>query len=225
LHNNARQMGRSVIRDRQTPMLITLLRSLLFASALLIALLAIGFVLFVNSIDRAQNRSEAKADGIVVLTGGEARIDRAVNLLSEGRAKRLLISGVHPSTTSSQLRRRYPKAAPLFECCIDLDKQALNTSGNADETQAWAKRQKFNSLIVVTSSYHMPRTLLELRRAMPSVELIPYAVVPRKMNITSWWTDSETTRRLFLEYVKLIPALARYGLAQLLGTQAPAGTP
>ena len=201
-------------------MLITVLRSLLFASAVLIALLAIGFVLFVNSIERGQNRGNVKADGIVVLTGGEARIDRAVNLLSERRAKRLLISGVHPSTTSGQLRRRYPKAAPFFECCIDLDRQALNTIGNANETQAWAKRQKFDSLIVVTSSYHMPRTLLELRRAMPNVELIPYAVVPRKMNIASWWTDPETARRLFLEYVKLIPALARYGLAQLLGGQS-----
>jgi len=224
LNNNSRPMGRSVIQDRHTPMLITLLRSLLLASTLLIALLAIGFVVFASSIERAQNHSNAKADGIVVLTGGEARIDQAVNLLSERRAKRLLISGVHPSTTSGQLRRRYPKAAPLFECCIDLDKRALNTSGNADETQAWAKRQKFNSLIVVTSSYHMPRTLLELRRAMPIVELIPYAVVPRNMNISNWWTDSETTRLLFVEYVKLIPALARYGLAKLMGAQAAAGT-
>ena len=201
-------------------MLITLLRSLLLASALLLALLTIGFILFASSIERGQSRHDAKADGIVVLTGGEARIDRAVNLLSEGRAKRLLISGVHPSTTSSQLRRRYPKAAALFQCCIDLDKQALNTTGNAAETQAWAQRLHFNSLIVVTSSYHMPRTLLELRRAMPNVELIPYAVVPRNMNIANWWTDSETARLLFVEYVKLIPALARYGLAQLMGARA-----
>jgi uncharacterized SAM-binding protein YcdF (DUF218 family) len=213
-------------------MLITLLRSLLLASALLLALLGIGFILFANSIELGQSREDAKADGIVVLTGGEARIDRAVNLLSEGRAKRLLISGVHPSTTSSQLRRRYPKAGALFQCCIDLDKQALNTTGNAAETQAWAQRLHFNSLIVVTSSYHMPRTLLELRRAMPNVELIPYPVVPRNMNIANWWTDSETTRLLFVEYVKLIPALARYGLTQLLGarpgdrnTRAAASTP
>lgn len=204
-------------------MLITLLRSLLFASALLVALLAIGFIVFASSIERVQNGRDVKADGIVVLTGGEARIDQAVKLLSEGRAKRLLISGVHPSTTSGQLQRRYPKAGPLFRCCIDLDKQALNTTGNAAETRAWARRQKFNSLIVVTSSYHMPRTLLELRRVMPSVKLIPYAVVPRKMNMANWWTDAETTRRLFLEYVKLIPALARYGIAQLMGGRAADG--
>ena len=203
-------------------MLITLLRSLLFATVLLIALFAIGFVLFANSIERAQNNDDVRADGIVVLTGGEARIDRAVNLLAEGRAKRLLISGVHPSTTTGQLQKRNPKSGPLFRCCIDLDKQALNTSGNADETQVWAQRQDFDSLIVVTSSYHMPRTLLELRRAMPDVDLIPYAVVPSKMNLSNWWNDSETTRRLFLEYVKLIPALARYGMAQLTGAMGPA---
>ena len=214
------QDGRPEGRDRQTVMLISVLRSLLFASAVVLALLVIGFIVFASSIERSQGQFNAKADGIVVLTGGEARIGKAVGLLSEGHAKRLLISGVHPSTTSAQLRRRYPKADSLFRCCIDLDKQALNTSGNAAETLAWARRKNFSSLIVVTSSYHMPRTLIELDRVMPSVELIPYAVVPRAMRNSKWWSNAETMRLLFVEYVKLLPALARYGAAQLFGARA-----
>ena len=186
-------------------------------------LFGIGFIVFVGSIERGTGTAPARADGIVVLTGGSARISEAVRLLAAGKAKRLLISGVHTNTTRDELSRQAPAAAHLFKCCIDLDRRAQNTSDNATETRSWVGRQGFASLIVVTSSYHMPRTLVELERVMPGVTLLPYAVVPDSFKIDAWWAYPGTLRLLFLEYFKYIPALARLGAARLMGEDGPSG--
>lgn len=185
------------------------------------ALFGIGFIVFVSSIERGPGAAPTGADGIVVLTGGRARISEAVRLLAAGKAKRLLISGVHQTTTRDELSRQDPTAAHLFECCIDLDRRAQNTTDNAAETRTWAGRQGFASLIVVTSSYHMPRTLIELERALPGIALTPHAVVPESFKIDSWWAYPGTLRLLFLEYVKYIPALARLGVTRVTGGGEP----
>ena len=79
---------------------------------------------------------ERQADGIVVLTGGSSRVADAIELLSEGRGKRLLITGVHRGTTSAEIARLAPAYGRLINCCIDLDHSAVNTVGNALETSA-----------------------------------------------------------------------------------------
>ena len=122
-----------------------------------------------------------------------------------GKAKRLLISGVHTKTTRDELSKQEPAAAHLFECCIDLDRRAQNTADNATETRSWVGQQGFASLIVVTSSYHMPRTLVELERVLPRVTLLPYAVVPDSFKVGIWWASPSTLRLLFLEYFKYLP--------------------
>jgi uncharacterized SAM-binding protein YcdF (DUF218 family) len=124
-----------------------------------------------------------RADGIVALTGGEARIPEAVKLLARGSGRRLLISGVNPATTRGELVSLMPNTKMLFRCCIDMDKVARDTIGNADETRVWMEKRRFRSLIVVTSSYHMPRSFAELRRAMPDIELIPFPVKPRSVKL------------------------------------------
>ena len=97
----------------------------------------------------------------------------------------------------------------MFRCCVDLDKRALNTKSNAFETTAWVRQQGFRSLIVVTSTYHMPRTLIELRQAMPDVELLPYPVKSPRLE-EQWWSDPRTAWVLGKEYLKFITAFARY---------------
>jgi len=200
------------------------LRVVLIGLMIALGLFAIGFVVFANTIDTARTGPARMADGIVVLTGGTARIEAGVDLLSRSRAKRLLISGVNRSTTREELRRLFPQGGALFRCCIDLGRRALNTTGNAIEAQNWAQAKNFTSLIVVTSSYHMPRTMVELRRAMPEIELIPYAVEPNKMRLKAWWTDSNSARLLFVEYVKYLPALARSRAERLAGVRGDVAT-
>ncbi len=175
--------------------------------------IAAGFLVFAYSVSIIPMGALRPADGIVALTGDEDRISEAVRLLSEGKGRRLLISGVNKSTRKLQiisLNTAGRKEALLFRCCVDLDKRALNTEANAVETTAWARSKGFRSLIVVTSTYHMPRTLIELRQAMPDVVLVPYPVKAPRLE-EHWWSDARTAWVLSKEYLKFITALARYG--------------
>ncbi len=189
--------------------IVRALRYIVFGIALAGAVFATGFVLFVNAIERDSSTPQA-AEGIVALTGGKARIGKAFKLLTTGQAKRLLITGVNPSTKASELQRLVPRGAEFFPCCVDLGRAALDTRGNAAETSEWVDRHGFSSLIVVTSSYHMPRTLIEYARVMPHVHLIPYAVLSPNFKIENWWSHPGTRRLLFSEYVKYLNALTQY---------------
>lgn len=173
--------------------------------------LAGGFCWFVGRVPRDEIALDRSADAIVVVTGGASRIVDAVELLSAGRGRRLLISGVHPTTTSRELQRLMPKYGHLIACCVDLDHSAVNTVGNAIETRLWARAQGFHSLIVVTSNYHMPRAMAELAWHMPSVELIPFPVVTEKMRNESWWSMGPA-RLLVGEYLKFMIAQVRMRL-------------
>src|SRR5271165_4350911 len=180
--------------------------------SILSAALASGFVVFASYVSVMPSGTSGLADGIVVLTGDEDRISEAVRLLAEGKAGRLLISGVNKSTSTPEiisLNTAGSKEAFLFRCCIDVDKLALNTEDNAFQTTVWARKRGFRSLIVVTSSYHMPRTLIELRQSMHDVELVPYPVKAPRLE-TQWWNDPRTTWVLAKEYLKFVTATVRY---------------
>lgn len=170
-----------------------------------VAVLA-GFGMFLAAIQDSPPQPVQTADGIVVLTGAAERIVDATNLLIEKKGTRLLITGVHPDTTLVEISRTVPARQQALECCVELGRSALNTRGNAIETAEWAQTRGFRSLIVVTSAWHMPRALVELRRAMPDIELVPYPVVTRQMQGASWWTGFGTGRLLFIEYVKYVAA-------------------
>ena len=165
-----------------------------------------GFVMFLTAIQDRPPQLVQTADGIVVLTGAAERIVDATNLLIENKGKRLLITGVHPATTLVEIGRTVPATQEALECCVELGRSALNTRGNAIETAEWAHKLGFRSLIVVTSAWHMPRALVELKRAMPDIELVPYPVVTRQMQGATWWTGVSTGRLLFIEYVKYVAA-------------------
>ncbi len=174
-----------------------------------------GFLYFLSVIDDEAAPDVHSADGIVVLTGGEARIPEAIKLLSQGKGHRLLISGVNPSTTRGELVSLSPNSRDWFSCCIDVGHAARDTIGNAEETRAWVEQRGFKSLIVVTASYHMPRSIAELRRALPDAELIPYPVKPGNLHVNSWWAHSGTLRFLVMEYVKFVPAFGRCLMIQI----------
>src|SRR5690606_842180 len=61
---------------------------------------------------------------------------------------------------------------------ITLGRIATSTRGNGQEIGEWARQKGIGSLRVVTAGYHMPRALLELRRNMPDVILLPHPVQP-----------------------------------------------
>ena len=173
---------------------------------------AIGFVGFLSQLRGAEAKPARAADGIVVLTGGSSRVSDAMELLAAGYGKRLLISGVHPTSTANDISRTLPENQSFMTCCVDLDRTALTTRDNAAEARRWAERRGFKSLIVVTSNYHMPRALVEFSHAMPETALIPFAVVGDKWRDEPWWTSASTLRLLLSEYVKYIAAELRVRL-------------
>ncbi|GLR89313.1 YdcF family protein [Bradyrhizobium iriomotense] len=173
---------------------------------------AAGFVAFLSQMRGAELAPDHKADGIVVLTGGSSRVSDAMELLAAGYGRRLLISGVHPTSTVSDISRTLPENQSYMRCCVDLGRYAVSTRGNAAETRRWAHERGFKSLIVVTSNYHMPRALVEFSHAMPEITLIPFAVVGDKWREEPWWTSSSTLRLLLSEYVKYVAAELRVRL-------------
>jgi uncharacterized SAM-binding protein YcdF (DUF218 family) len=174
---------------------------------------AVGFVGFLSQLRGAEVEPAGRADGIVVLTGGSSRVSDAMELLAGGYGKRLLISGVHPTSAASDISRSLSDNQSLLGCCVDLDRSAVNTRSNAAETRRWVHERGFKSLIVVTSNYHMPRAIVELSHAMPDIRLIPFAVVGEKWRDEPWWMSGATLRLLLSEYVKYVAAEVRVRLA------------
>jgi len=172
-----------------------------------------GFALFATHVSRmATPKNPAQADAIIVLTGGQARIDAAVDLLKSGKGERLLISGVHPSTTRTTLQAATGADKALFSCCVDIDRDALDTIGNAEESAKWVRNHDYNRVILVTNNYHMPRSLLEVGRLIGPAELEPYPVVNADLGNGGWMVQPEALRVLFTEYNKYLLALARGAL-------------
>jgi uncharacterized SAM-binding protein YcdF (DUF218 family) len=171
--------------------------------------LIVGFFWFVNHVPEEEIVLNRSAEGIVALTGGAARITDAVELLAAGRGQRLLISGVNPTTHSSELSRLVPAYQRMFTCCVDLDYSAVNTIGNAVETRRWVRSHGFRSVVVVTSNYHIPRAMVELTHQLPDVTLIPYPVVPEKRRGEPWWSNGATAKVLVYEYLKYLVTVVR----------------
>jgi uncharacterized SAM-binding protein YcdF (DUF218 family) len=185
---------------------------LLRGLAILVLVALGGFVWFLTMVRSDEQKPSHNADGIVVLTGGSSRVSDALELLSNGYGKRLLISGVHRANGVNDIGRSLPDTQKLLTCCVDLDRSAVNTRSNATETRRWATERNFKSLIVVTSNYHVPRARVELSHAMPNIDLIWYPVIGEKWRDEPWWTSGAALRLLLSEYVKYVVAEIRVRL-------------
>ena len=191
----------------------------LAAIAIVALIWLVGLFAFAQRVrDLTPAPEPERAQGIVALTGPSAeRVNAAIRLLENGKGRRLLISGVNREVRRQELRALTPGSNQLFNCCVDLGFEAEDTSGNAQEIAAWAHAKGYNQLIVVTSDYHMPRSLLEIRSAAPELELTPYAVSTPSLDNSRWWRAAVTARRMTLEYVKYLAVLGREGLRRLTG--------
>lgn len=187
-------------------------------------MLGVGFLAFATHVGTlATPEDPPKADAIIVLTGGLYRLDAGVNLLNEGKGERLLISGVNPRAGRDDLRQATGGDRQLFSCCVDIDHAALDTIGNAEESGKWMEAHHYDSVILVTNNYHMPRSLLEMRRILRDVEIQPYPVVNTSLSAGQWLTDPDALRVIATEYAKFLAALAR-GWAGMADVSGPART-
>ncbi|HWC63862.1 MAG TPA: YdcF family protein [Rhizomicrobium sp.] len=154
-----------------------------------------------------------EADAVVVLTGGDSRLEGAVRLFEKGVGKRLLISGVSQQTTRQTLRSLAHGGA-RFDCCADIDYAAQDTRGNAAEAADWVHMHQFHSVAVVTARYHTPRAMQEFGHAMPDVTLLSYPVDEDSVDLEHWWTP-RSFMVLQREFVKYLASVASTTLASL----------
>lgn len=182
----------------------------LIIAFVMFGLFAGGFLKFASTVtDYKVPQEIAKADAVVVLTGGASRIAGALGLMEDAKGTRLLISGVNSSTSTDDLLKLNRSKQALFDCCVDVERVARDTMGNAQESKKWMEVRQFESLILVTSSYHMPRSLLEFHRAMPTMKISAYAVPVELLSAKRWWMKSEALRLVMSEYIKYIGASLR----------------
>ncbi|MEW9613772.1 YdcF family protein [Shinella sp. S4-D37] len=161
-----------------------------------------GFLYFAETVAALEAPRDPKADAIVVLTGGYQRIDRAIGLLKRGAGQRLLISGVNPATSGNQIRKLTQSSSSLFECCVDMGYEAVDTIGNANETARWISDHRFRRVLVVTNNYHMPRSLLELKVIDPRTEFVAYPVVNSDLKRGNWLRQPGVLKAMLSEYLK-----------------------
>lgn len=157
-----------------------LLKILGFISVTLFTLFllwGLGWIWFATTIAFAvPPKEDVKTDAIVVLTGGNGRVNAGLNLLAKKAAPKLFISGVHKEVSRQDIYNSWTTPHQNNPCCIYLGYQAEDTSGNAIETKEWIEENDIKSLRLVTSSYHMPRALQEISKILPQTEIIPHPV-------------------------------------------------
>lgn len=174
-----------------------------FKSLLLIFIIwFFGFVAFVSNIHFSKDEISEEADAIIVLTGAKGRLDAGFDLLIAKKAKQLFISGVGKDTSLNDLLSKLSNIdqKKLNRENIFIGHMASSTQENAIETENWVKENNIRSIILVTSNYHMIRSLLEMERLMPDVKIIPYQVVK---NI-GFWKNLDNLKLILLEYHKFI---------------------
>lgn len=129
---------------------------------------------YFHALSRLDQIEIKSVDAAIVLTGGPDRLSDAARLLSTGITTHLLISGVGGRADLDDLIRVTPSLAPFSSCCIELGHQAQNTRGNAEEAALWVRERNFNSLVIVTAGFHLPRAMLEVEALLPDRTLYPY---------------------------------------------------
>jgi len=182
---------------------------------ILVIIWIIGLFRFANDLPQTVEDVSTHSDAIVVLTGGSQRLSAGFNLMAVGMADRLFISGVYRGVEVKQLLENAERSGEGADWRIEIG-DAVDTIGNAIETAVWAQRENIKSLRLVTSAYHMPRSLLEFRYRLPDTPIIPHPVFPENVKIGQWWAWPGTARLIMSEYTKYLIAKLRHQLTDLL---------
>lgn len=188
------------------------LRYLVIYGVVATASLVAGLQHFVLTLPHPTKGAIQFTDGIVVVTGGQQRVDDGLRLLTDGKADRMLISGVGEGVNRAVLVQELgldDREANALFCCAELDFIANNTRGNAVAAHQWARQHGMRSLRLVTANYHMPRALVVFAREMPDLDIYQWAVTPTDLRIENWWLDRAMFRLLAREYAKYLAETLR----------------
>lgn len=169
----------------------------------------LGWMWFAASVATMKPQAIAeKTDAIIVLTGGDKRVNTGLDLLEDGKADYLLISGVNPQVKTEELIALWNGDHEKVMPRITLGYNADSTAANAVESQEWIKKNNIHSIRLVTANYHMTRSMLMFRQAMPDLIIIKHPVIPP--DFTPW--KEQFWPLTFSEYNKVLATWLRFDL-------------
>ncbi len=174
----------------------------LFALAVLAVFAVFDFWTFCLFTAKLTPDPSVRADAAIALTGGSGlRIAAGVELVSNGAVPQLLVSGVHEDVTMEDIVQLAGGPAETYSCCVTLGRMATTTVGNAEEAGHWTRENGYGSIVLVTSDYHMPRSLILMNKAMPDTDMIIYPV-RSKIDPSQPFSSFKTFRSLLQEWLK-----------------------
>ena len=179
--------------------MLTLLKGFISCILLVVLVISVLFVDFVYKTFSFRER-ELNPDAIVVLAGGKGRIEEGVRLYREGKGDRLLLIGVDPSVKKADL---YKDALEMRSSDqVYLEKVSRNTLENAIFARELILKHNVRSMLLITSRYHMKRSLLIFRNILPrDIAIYPHPVAV-KNSAEAWWSHGGSLRLLFSEFYK-----------------------
>jgi uncharacterized SAM-binding protein YcdF (DUF218 family) len=169
-----------------------------------------GLLYFLGNIPSKVADIESYTDAIVILTGGSERLNTGLRLLVQKKAEWVFVSGVHPSVDVERLLQLTGRPENSLQHRVEAGHGAKDTRGNAEETATWMREHGFRSLRLVTSSYHMPRSLMEFREVLPEVQVVSHPVFSDHAKQASWWLRPRTVALIVGEYNKYLFAYFRH---------------
>ena len=166
---------------------------------LFLILILSHFIFFLSLVKNFKSNYSTftSIDSIVVLTGDKFRISKGMEILSNGIGEKLLLSGVNKNIKIINIKNEFPKYKNYFDCCVDIDNISSNTFENSRETFLWLEKNKYISVLVVSSDYHMPRVKLEFERFFETGNTYYHPV-----NSNNDVNAIGKIKKLFFEYVK-----------------------
>ncbi len=169
---------------------------------------------FILTLPNAHITFLQPTDGLVVATGGQARIQKGLELLTKGSANKMLISGVGAGISKELLKRSLSlsdQQSLFFDCCVELEFTANDTNGNAKATFEWMQKHDLKDILLVSANYHLPRAEIIFKRYLPENSVRFQAVNPPDLKLSHWYLNWKTSRLLIREYLKFLYVKFSFG--------------
>ena len=161
---------------------------------------------------------------IVCLAGGRGRIETAYELFAENYGAELFIIGAGPKIHAAALIKSLPSeiSSSLPEARfkkVTVENESRNTIENAYAiSQLLKNKPEAKEILLITSSYHMKRSLLILASSLPKeVRITPYTPPKELIRKDEWfktWIGVEITGREIIKYayakILLLPYLKSF---------------
>ena len=195
-------------------------RLLLAFSLAIVLLLCVQIFLFARIL--SGSRPIAAADVVVAFEGGEGRAQAAYQLADEGFAAHIVISPAN----RQRLARYDQQFKPARKVYKIIEEKARTTFENALLTSKIIKDNGFNSVILVTSWDHMPRSYLLLKMMLigSGIQFHPHYEPTAKLNIENWYRHTTGWKMVYNEMLQFwgsLLELSNYMLKRELPDQVP----